>query len=43
MNKKELRQKYKGKRQELSTIEIDDLSLAIANKVMTLEDRKSVV
>ena len=37
MNKKELRQKYKGKRQELSTIEIDDLSLAIANKVMTLE------
>lgn len=37
MNKKELRQKYKGKRQELSIIEIDDLSLAIANKVMTLE------
>lgn len=36
MNKKELRQKYKGKRQELSDIEIDDLSLAIANTVLTL-------
>lgn len=36
MNKKELRQKYKGKRQELSDTEIDDLSLAIANKVLTL-------
>ena len=36
MLKKELRQKYKGKRQELSDAEIDDLSLAIANKVLTL-------
>ena len=36
MLKKELRQKYKGKRQELSDAEIEDLSLAIANKVLTL-------
>lgn len=36
MLKKELRQKYKGKRQELSDAEIDNLSLAIANKVLTL-------
>ena len=36
MNKKDVRQKYKGKRQELNAIEIDDLSLAIANKVLTL-------
>lgn len=36
MNKKELRQKYKGKRQELSNTKIEDLSLAIANKVLTL-------
>jgi 5-formyltetrahydrofolate cyclo-ligase len=36
MLKKELRQKYKGKRQELSDAEIDHLSLAIANKVLTL-------
>ncbi len=36
MLKKELRQKYKGKRQELSDTEIEDLSLAIANKVLTL-------
>lgn len=36
MHKKELRQKYKAKRQELSDTEIDDLSLAIANKVLTL-------
>jgi 5-formyltetrahydrofolate cyclo-ligase len=36
MLKKELRQQYKGKRQELSDAEIDDLSLAIANKVLTL-------
>jgi len=36
MLKKELRQKYKGKRQELSDAEIDVLSLAIANKVFTL-------
>lgn len=36
MNKKELRQKYKGKRQELSNAEIDDLSLVIANEVLKL-------
>ena len=36
MLKKELRQKYKSKRQALSDIEIDDLSLVIANKVLTL-------
>ena len=36
MLKKELRQKYKAKRQELSDTEIEDLSLAIANKVLTL-------
>ncbi len=36
MNKKELRQKYKVKRQELSNAKIEDLSLAIANKVLTL-------
>lgn len=36
MLKKELRQKYKGKRQELSDAEIEDLSLAIANKVLKL-------
>jgi len=36
MLKKELRQKYKGKRQELSENQIDDLSLVIANKVLTL-------
>lgn len=36
MLKKELRQKYKGKRQELSDAEIEDLSLAIANKLLTL-------
>ncbi len=36
MLKKELRQKYKGKRQELSDSEIEDFSLAIANKVLTL-------
>jgi 5-formyltetrahydrofolate cyclo-ligase len=36
MFKKELRQKYKTKRQELSSTEIEDLSLAIANKVLTL-------
>ncbi|WP_291098427.1 MULTISPECIES: 5-formyltetrahydrofolate cyclo-ligase [unclassified Flavobacterium] len=36
MLKKELRQKYKNKRQELSDAEIEDLSLAIANKLLTL-------
>lgn len=36
MLKKELRQKYKGKREELSDVQIDDLSLAVANKVLTL-------
>lgn len=34
MNKKELRLKYKSLRNQLSEIEIDDLSLAIANKVL---------
>ena len=36
MLKKDLRQKYKTKRQELNEVEIEDLSLAIANKVLTL-------
>ena len=36
MLKKELRQKYKDQRQELSNAKIEDLSLAIANKVLTL-------
>jgi 5-formyltetrahydrofolate cyclo-ligase len=36
MLKKDLRQKYKAKRQELNEVEIEDLSLAIANKVLTL-------
>ena len=36
MLKKDLRQKYKAKRQELDEVEIEDLSLAIANKVLTL-------
>lgn len=36
MNKKELRQKYKGKRQELSAVEIEEKSLAIANRVLKL-------
>jgi len=36
MLKKELRQSYKTKRQELSETKIDDLSLAISNKVLTL-------
>jgi 5-formyltetrahydrofolate cyclo-ligase len=35
-NKKYLRQKYKDKRQKLTEAEIEDLSLAIANKVLTL-------
>jgi 5-formyltetrahydrofolate cyclo-ligase len=36
MNKKELRQKYKAKRQELTEIAVDDLSLALANKILEL-------
>nr|WP_315145174.1 5-formyltetrahydrofolate cyclo-ligase [uncultured Flavobacterium sp.] len=36
MLKKELRHSYKTKRQELSETKIDDLSLAISNKVLTL-------
>jgi len=36
MLKKELRQKYKGKRQELSDAEIEEMSLAVANEVLTL-------
>jgi len=36
MLKKELRQKYKGKRQELGDAEIEEMSLAIANEVLTL-------
>lgn len=36
MLKKDLRQKYKAKRQGLNEVEIEDLSLAIANKVLTL-------
>ena len=36
MNKKELRAKYKALRQELSQEEIDDKSLAIANRMLQL-------
>ena len=36
MLKKDLRQKYKAKRLELNEGKIEDLSLAIANKVLTL-------
>ncbi len=36
MLKKELRQKYKDLRQELNDAKIEDLSLAIANKILTL-------
>lgn len=36
MNKRELRQKYKAKRQELTLDEIEDLSLAIANMTLKL-------
>jgi len=36
MNKKELRAKYKALRQELSLDEIDDKSLAIANRLLEL-------
>jgi len=37
MNKKELRAKYKALRQELSLDEIDDKSLAIANRILQLD------
>lgn len=37
MNKKELRAKYKALRQELSVDEIDDKSLAIANRILQLD------
>ena len=37
MNKKELRAKYKALRQELSQDEIDDKSLAIANRMLQLD------
>lgn len=37
MNKKELRAKYKALRQELSQEEIDDMSLAIANRMLQLD------
>jgi 5-formyltetrahydrofolate cyclo-ligase len=36
MNKKELRQKYKNARQQLSDDKIEDLSLAIANRLLEL-------
>lgn len=37
MNKAELRQKYKGKRQKLSLEEIEEKSLAIANNLLRLD------
>jgi 5-formyltetrahydrofolate cyclo-ligase len=37
MNKKELRVKYKKLRQELSQTDIDDMSIAIANLILTLD------
>ncbi|WP_445456141.1 5-formyltetrahydrofolate cyclo-ligase [Flavobacterium sp. HNIBRBA15423] len=37
MNKKELRQKYKGLRQQLSQEEIEDKSLAIANQLLKMD------
>lgn len=37
MNKKELRVKYKKLRQELSQTDIDEMSIAIANLVLTLD------
>lgn len=37
MNKKELRAKYKALRQQLSQDEIDDKSLAIANRILQLD------
>ena len=36
MHKKDLRQQYKDKRQKLTTEEIEEMSLAIANKLLTL-------
>ena len=37
MNKKELREKYKLKRQELNHEEIEEMSLAIANNILKLD------
>lgn len=37
MNKKELREKYKSKRQALNQIQIEEMSLAIANNVLKLD------
>ncbi len=37
MNKKDLRSKYKSLRQQLSTEEIEDKSLAIANRLLSLD------
>jgi len=37
MNKKELRSKYKSLRQELSLDEIEDKSLAVANRILQLD------
>ena len=37
MNKKELREKYKAKRQALNQIQIEEMSLAIANNVLKLD------
>lgn len=37
MNKKDLRSKYKALRQQLSTEEIEDKSLAIANRLLSLD------
>ena len=36
MNKKELRTKYKALRSQLSEEDLEEMSLAIANKVLTL-------
>ena len=36
MNKTELRQKYKALRNSLSENEIEEMSLAVANKILTL-------
>ena len=37
MNKKELREKYKIKRQELTQIQMEEMSLSIANNVLKLD------
>ena len=37
MNKKELREKYKAKRQALNQIQVEEMSLAIANNVLKLD------